>query len=164
MSEPHISKVDSIHTFENCITENKKNFVVKFMPDSIPESKFYQIVLDQDNFKIRLRRKDKIAQIASFYIAYATNRWLQKKNELVDNYVVPIDLNLLLELTERIIKNEVLLEKSNLQFNLDLYYEDLGIVDAPIHVVTTKPENYDRLAEIISQLPIVKNYFANQRI
>jgi hypothetical protein len=162
LSEPHVSRTDSIEVFEDCVTNHKINFVVKFMPDSIPESVLYQMVLDQHNFKIRLRRRDIVGQIASFYTAHITDRWLQRKSESVDNYSINIDTEHLSKLAERIIKNEILLEQSTLQFDLDLYYEDLGIVDAPIHVVTTKPENYDELAKVISELPVVKNYFANQ--
>ena len=160
-SEPHVSEFDSLHTFEKCVTTNDKNFVVKFMPDSIPKSTCYQTVLDQDNFKIRLRRKDKVSQIASFYIAHVTNRWLQRKNEAVDTYDVPLDMVLLSEITDRIIKNEILLAKSDLKFNLDLYYEDLGIVDAPTHVITKKPNNYDEILNVISALPAVQMYFNN---
>jgi LPS sulfotransferase NodH len=120
--------------------------------------KYIEQVCTQDAFRIKLQRKDVVAQIASFYIA-------QKRRNFY--YDASTDWTLMAEYTQDIEIDECnideqitsinkynnhsfsQLEKMNIKFDEELYYEDLGSIEITNSAKTPLPHNYDELLNAI---------------
>lgn len=126
---------DHIHTFK------------KHLPKNI------EYLLSDKTFKIRLRRRDFIEQIASRYIVWYRKEWHYNK-DTVDSIKYEVAINSEIILKIAMIFKDINTELDNVQikFDLDLYYEDI-ILDYDLEisslVPTPKPSNYQELLEII---------------
>lgn len=98
-------------------------------------------------FKIRLRRRDRIAQMASAYIASQRKIWVYRDNHSYNkiyNTVKIIDEQIDLNIT--IINNCYrLYDNLDVKFDADIYYEDLGLIEDTDAFKTPLPDNYDEL-------------------
>jgi len=113
------------------------------------------ITKSKDAFRIRIRRKDLVHQTASFYVSKTLNKWFYYTHENTESYSMIID--------EAKIKNcaDIIKRFNNdvahfpVEFDLDLYYEDLPIMPDNCYIKTPLPNNYDQIIDII-----VKNNYA----
>ena len=107
-------------------------------------------IIDTHNcFLIRIRRRNTIDQIASHYIASERNIWGYNTDTLYDNTVKKIDINRIKRSIKFISTYNQIIDNFPVTFDLDLYYEDLPIIDGK-SIKTPNPENYDEIWKIIS--------------
>ena len=107
-------------------------------------------IIDTHNcFLIRIRRRNTIDQIASHYIASERNIWGYNNDTLYDNTVKKIDINRIKRSIKFISTYNQIIDNFPVTFDLDLYYEDLPIIDGK-SIKTPNPENYDEIWKIIS--------------
>jgi hypothetical protein len=113
-------------------------------------------------FKIRLQRKNKVEQIASYYVCELVNQRVYLKNApntgLVDR-ILPINLDQLknyIELFEHRFKMIQSIPSSLI--DLDLYYEDLGSLDNSVLEPAPHPANYSSIISAIKALYKIKNF------
>ena len=112
-------------------------------------------------FRIRIRRKSFVDQVASYYVAVARGKkWIFNKNKDkdcdFDTDTIDIDKNMLEQHIRYLYKCNQVLNNSQLNFDLDLYYEDLPAMNNVLFYVTPKPTNYqvllDTAKETMSQM------------
>lgn len=133
--------------------EISNSYVVKFMPDQLEGNEYYKkLLISPSSYIIKLQRKNKIEQIASYYVAKQTKKWWSLKDEPEEKYFVSIDLNELNFAIDYILKIDRMLDEHK-SFNLQLYYEDLGFLDnLKLNLrLTSKPLNYQRLLDTIKK-------------
>jgi LPS sulfotransferase NodH len=152
--EPDYSGQVEIDQFRNYFTHSK-DFILKC--HFIYLHRYGSDVSDYllgDAYKIRIRRKDFVKQVASFFIADARNlRWhFQNAEEL--NFVDTIPIN-----TLKIKQHIAFLKYANykldhapVSFDLDLYYEDLPTINGTGYYIAPKPSNYNELLATITKL------------
>jgi RNase P subunit RPR2 len=104
-------------------------------------------LIEEDNFKIRVRRRDRAAQIASCYLANLRKRWYyterMKNDQLLKS--IPIDYGRI-ESEIRLIDDYYrAYDDYELNFDADLWYEDLGIIQETELIQTVLPNNYEEL-------------------
>jgi hypothetical protein len=105
-------------------------------------------------YKIRIRRKDFVKQAASLYIAMERKQYHFRNIEQL-NFVDNISINTK-KITHGVISYlkyaNYKLDSAPVNFDLDLYYEDLpNINDADFYIVP-KPSNYNELLDTIKKL------------
>lgn len=111
-------------------------------PDELMRS-----LIEEDNFKIRIRRRDRAAQIASCYIANLRKRWYYTERMKSDQLLksIPIDYGKI-ESEIRLIDDYYrAYDDYQLNFDADLWYEDLGIIQETELIQTILPSNYEEL-------------------
>jgi hypothetical protein len=134
---------------------NSKRYIVKIMADQLAAYPEYSAMIDEDCFKIRLRRADRIAQIASHYVATVTDRWRRQQGEQVARYVLPLDTELLQRSADIIDRNEDLLTQlDSMRFDQDLVYESLGYIDNGYNDVSVQPDNIEDIKSAIKMLTV----------
>ena len=107
-------------------------------------------IIDTHNcFLIRIRRRNTIDQIASHYIASERNIWGYNNDTLYDKTVKKIDINRIKRSIRFISTYNQIIDNFPVPFDLDLYYEDLPIIDGK-SIKTPNPENYDEIWKMIS--------------
>ena len=113
-------------------------------------------------FKIRLQRKNKVEQIASYYVCLSVKKWAYLKNAPgtnLDDCVLPINLDQLknyIDLFENRFKMIQSIPSSLI--DLDLYYEDLGSLDNSVLEPAPHPANYSSIISAIKALYKIKNF------
>lgn len=137
--------------FEN-YTQNNTNYAIKVHARDL--LRFYQpqtidLILNTTKaYRVRIRRKNVVEQIASFYTAKINNIWSYSVDDIE---VEDIIIN-----TGRI-KHEVgaiksfneALDNIKTTFDLDVFYEDLLPMPNNKHKKTPKPSNYGTLLATI---------------
>ena len=105
-------------------------------------------------YKIRIRRRNFINQVASIYIATARGKkWHFKKNDqltLVDS--IPIDLEIIKKYISYMASANDKLNSAPINFDLDLFYEDLPKMTDDDYYIVLKPSNYDEILDTIAKL------------
>ena len=110
--------------------------------------------LMNESFKIRIRRKDFVKQFASLYIAISRNKLWHFRNTQELNLVdtIDIDITTIKQYIPYLKRANYELDRSLINFDLDLYYEDLPTIDNTGYYITPKPANYDELLATIKEL------------
>lgn len=104
-------------------------------------------------FKIRIRRKNIISQIASMYIAVnRNNKYHYTIDDSIEPYNVPIDENLIKNRIEYSRFSNSLIDNAAIDFDLNLYYEDLENLNQSGHIESIKPQNYRQLCDYIAEI------------
>ena len=134
---------------------HSKNFILKchFMYLHRYGTTVSEYLLD-NAYKIRIRRKDFVKQVASLYIARTRNNQFHYQNKEELNFVDTISIN-----TRHINQYIMYLKTTNykldhasVNFDLDLYYEDLPAINDAGFYIAPKPANYDELLDTITKL------------
>lgn len=152
--EPDYIGKKSLENFNNYALNNN-NYILKVHATNL---KFYDervinyLTKSSDVYKIHIKRKNIVEQIASFYIARfcRSNKW----HFTEDNYqseTVPIILENIIASINKInyFNNE--LESLNVQYDLKLIYEDLLPFTKIDTISTPKPLNYIDLIKLIEK-------------
>ena len=110
--------------------------------------------LIENAYKIRIRRKNIVEQIASFYIATERGlRWHFRNTDqlnLVDT--LNIDIAKIKQNILYIKYANYKLKSAPINFDLDLYYEDLPEMTDAGYYIVPKPSNYNELLSTITEL------------
>ena len=134
------------------VIDNQENYVLKvhaYDLITVYPPKIKNIIDTHNCFLIRIRRRNTIDQIASHYIASERNIWGYNNDTLYDNTVKKIDINRIKRSIRFISTYNQIIDNFPVPFDLDLYYEDLPIIDGK-SIKTPNPENYDEIWKIIS--------------
>lgn len=137
------------------IASNTSNFIVKdhihtFYKHSLQHQ---HLLLSTATFKIRLQRRNFAEQVASRYIVWCRKEWhytVDKVDKTI--YNVPIRSDVIWQIAITLRKINQQLEHTNIQFDLDLFYEDLCSLfdlDSTGFLETPKPANYEDLVNYI---------------
>jgi len=119
-----IRKPDKMAQLEDSLKSNENDFLVKIIPNQIPEHPIYQKLMELDSFKIKLTRRDTVAQLASYYTAWKTDRWAQR-TECVPKYSLGIDTEFMEMLTGIILQNNHQLNSLPIIYDYVCDYESL---------------------------------------
>ena len=105
-------------------------------------------------YKIRIRRKDFVKQIASLHTAIVRNNGyhFRNKDQLNFSDTIPINVDHIQTHIEYLKNANAMLDTAPVDFDLDLYYEDLPTIDDAGFYITPKPSNYDELLYTIKKL------------
>ena len=132
---------------------NTSRFLFNIKHDQINDSNFQQIInLYNQSFRIRLRRRDVVKQIVSYYLLCSTKipHYRNPPSQETHNEV-HIDMKLL-SYCVRAIKNcNQGLDDWSHSVDADLFYEDLTFNNTVLHVYP-KPSNYSVLIELVTKM------------
>ena len=157
-SEPcHSDNIDKLDfhkmEFMRFYTQHfNSDFLIKFMPSQISCFNPYEEILSKKKFLIKLRRHNKVEQIASFYIANKRKKFFKLKTEKIEKYSVSIDTEMLKECCQSILRNEYLLNSLPYKEDMNLVYEDLGFISDTDHDLSDQPENMEEIKEEIRKI------------
>lgn len=138
---------DKMSALTSMIRNNNLQFCCKFHIDQIHAGDVHSQLLTMDSYKIKITRNDLVAQITSYYIATIRKVWKQETLE-VPNYVLPVNTQLIDQLTRVIIDNNERLNSCDIDFDLEIKHEDLDFV-LPNRFKTTLPTNIDHITNEI---------------
>ncbi len=152
--EPDYIGQEEIDNFSNYSKESN-NFIFKCQFMNL--HRYDQDLIDHllsKAYKIRLRRKDFIKQVASLQIVYnRKQRWHYiSKDQLDLNDTVPINIESIKRSITLLKEANSNLDNANINFDLDLYYEDLPKINNAGFYITPKPLNYNELLDAIKSL------------
>jgi len=153
--EPHLNNPNILHkTFVN---KNTRDIVVKIIANQIEEDfLYYHLLHNEENcFRIKLLRKDKIDQIASYYVAQQRGIWYQSKYEynILTDYKVEIKIKQIKNAISKILEVDEIIKNLDSKFDLEMYYEDLILDDYDIPVIKgIPPNNMDEIKDIIQEI------------
>jgi hypothetical protein len=131
-------------------SKTRSDYILKFHPglDEYPKELFADATL------IRISRKNLIEQISSWYVAqmrgfYSYDKLDILKLEEFANTSVVIDINILKKAVRTQKQYNNALTDLNLNYDYDLYYEDLPNLTNSI--ITPKPTNYEYIQKLVEQ-------------
>jgi hypothetical protein len=102
-------------------------------------------------FRIRIQRRIFLDQVTSLYIAVKRNNKWHYETAIETNFVpdtIEIDKDLLDRQIRHIYRCNKALKNSQINFDLNLYYEDLPVMDNLDLYKTPKPLNYQEIRDI----------------
>jgi hypothetical protein len=134
------------------IMNDKKNMVLKFMPLQMGDFSPYEEIMNEPAFTIRLKRKNIVDQVASFYVSEKTEKYFKYKSDQNKKFTIDIDHKFLLKRTHIILKNEFLINSMPYNIDLTLTYEDLGFIEGTQHVLSDQPDNIQEIKEEIEKI------------
>lgn len=123
-------------------------YVVKFMPDQVDRLAHYQTLLESDCYKIKLQRKNKVEQIASYYLALVKGKWFTAEHEQESDYFIPVISEKIDYSIDKILSVDKLLDKITV-VDQTIYFEDLPVFDDIDRKPSLKPKNLQRLYSLI---------------
>ena len=151
--EPEYEGPRAVKEFESFCKQSKE-FIIKCHLVNL--SKYDTSVssyLLENSFKIRIKRKNFVKQVASLYIAHKRNlKWHYSTHELGLVYLIPIDTLHIQKCIHYIANANEILDNAPYVFDMDLIYEDLPPIYNNNYCITPKPKNYDKLLDVIQQL------------
>lgn len=143
----------TVPEFESYITKNS-NYIAKIhygqlYKYSIPTRQY--LLKSPDVYKIRIQRRDVVKQTASFFIAISRSlKWLYRTDTPINDTIKINDLYIDYSIrTIRFFNTQ--LKHCNLDFDLDLYYEDLDFssLEHKPYYPTPQPLNYEDIVNTI---------------
>jgi hypothetical protein len=151
--EPDYQGPKAVEEFE-LFSKQSKDFIIKcHLINLLEYDTSVSSYLLEESFKIRIKRKNIVKQVASMYIAHKRNlKWHYSKEELglVDS--VHIDRLHIQNCIHYIANANKILDDAPYVFDMDLSYEDLPTIRCNNYCTTPKPKNYDELLDVIQQL------------
>ena len=131
-------------------SKTRSDYILKFHPglDGYTNELFINATL------IRIRRKNLIEQISSWYVAqmrgfYSYDNLDILKLDEFANAPVMIDTTMIKKAVKAQQQYNNVLDNLNLNYDYDLYYEDLPNLTNSI--ITPKPPNYKSIQELVAQ-------------
>lgn len=151
--EPDYKGPQAIKEFQS-FCKQSDDFIVKIhLMNLSAYDTWVSSYLLQDAFKIRIKRKNFVKQVASLYIAKKRNfKFHYSKHELGFLDSIDIDKQLIQRLITFISNANSVLDNASYVFDMDLTYEDLPQIQNDNYCITPKPENYNELLDAIQQI------------
>jgi hypothetical protein len=131
--------------FEEAFDTTNK-YVVKihaYRLEKYPKRILDYLIYSNEPYKICIRRKNRIEQSLSLYVAFCRDTWSYQKEHLIED-IVPInyaDIEKSIELLEQGVND---LNKVDTAFDTAIWYEDFEFGELNV-VKTPKPKNYEEL-------------------
>jgi len=117
-------------------------YVVKIIPSQINDNN--QELANKilaESYIIKLTRKNIYEQILSLYTAETTAQWHYKNTDQIQQYEIPVNIELLKYSMDFIKTNNQLLENFECTPNLKLAYEDIGVLKSK-YIPYHRPANW----------------------
>jgi hypothetical protein len=167
ISEPlnsaNLSEENNIDFIKSLLSDTKRCIVKVHIHDlytpKFDKTKIIQDILlnyirKNNAFLIRIRRKDVIAQITSYYISMTRNIWSAPANSILPSTIhdpVPIIPSQLALAVHVILSCNKSLNEFTRLIDIDVWYEE---ADFPVDTVVqiTKPENYLEIYKILETM------------
>lgn len=156
--KPNSKRIQRWHEYYKSLNNQ---FVLKIIADVLTlDSSFLEIFNNENTFKIKLNRRNKIEQLASYYVSSITNVWhhvLTKDAENVkskyigdiNDYKIPYNVAAMKMCAKQLFYVDGLLEKlSNSLFNIVCDYEELEFNDNSSYVKILPPSNIQSIKEL----------------
>jgi LPS sulfotransferase NodH len=127
--------------------------IFKIMPDHIVPAEFTDLV--SNGFKIGIKRRSLVDQIASYYICHMTKIWHYKQDDILNNGMYNIEIvdTELVNVITYILELHDTYHTSGIQKDIEFYYEDvLDIFSGSKYIRYKKPDNYQILSQRIAGL------------
>lgn len=140
--EPEIHDLDSFFSY----SKNNNNYILKVHAERL--TSYPASILSEYSYKIRLRRRNLIEQHASNYVARKQNVWAYTTDDL-HTYKININHAELVKSMLTLKHYNQQLENLSIDYDLDLFYEDLPNVTSTFKI-TPKPTNYNELLDVIA--------------
>lgn len=124
-----------------------QNYVFKVMPNQYTRHSEQIDNISHKCYRIRLQREDVAKQVASLYIARATEQWHQTEDNPASKQ--PVDINSLMMqkcCVQTLLMNNTLKTMQNI--DLELTTEQLGKIINPTYEVKNKPANHEEIFEL----------------
>ena len=134
-------------------TKISNQYIVKIHAgrfDRYPDYILDQLFNSDEPYKICIKRRNKIDQVVSLYIALCRNQWEYHNESQVED-TVPIDYPKVKKSIEILNDLNNQLEQAKIKFDTILWYEDFDFGELPV-VKTPKPKNYEELYTIASKM------------
>jgi hypothetical protein len=132
-------------------SQRTSRYVVKFMPHQISVLNPYEEIL-KDAFKIKLFREDKVAQIASFYVASVSGKFFKKSGDRAEKFVVPIDRDSIFQAAGFIMNQAYLIDNLRIDWDYEASYESLGFIEDSSKILSDVPDNIDEVRTQVKNL------------
>ena len=124
----------------------KKKLAERLQEPRVPSAALHGM---PDCYKIKLQRRDKIAQIASHYVSCVSGIWHSANPaERGERFAPPIYINDIDFSIDLILNNEKIFATLDAKFDQELYYEDLNL-ESDKWVKLNAPDNYDEICSVI---------------
>lgn len=148
---------------ERFITQSKNKHVLKVIVDHISDypDTLKDYIFSEQNFKVKIMRKDVVEQIASYYIALTRNVWVywgENRNNLSQfeksitefqtTDCIMLDEEKINRCTMHILESNKMVD--NIATDLELCYEDIIKFNSKTKQ-TPRPANYQELVDIITK-------------
>jgi hypothetical protein len=133
--------------------KNTNNYVLKAHLLDIDNKytvELKDLISHGDAFLIRIRRRDIVAQVTSWYIEMHRHIFGYNINGAyvnIDDWI-PLVPDKADWATTFILRNNRILDRCSYNFDLDLYYEDLKL-STDTYIKTPKPVNYEKIYDFI---------------
>lgn len=147
---PNLHNIDDFHNF----FDNSKDFIVKIHALNLkkyrPDVQDY-LKSSPDPYRIKIQRRDIIAQIVSLYILRITNKLHTRPWEKQKEFYVTIDDKKIIDTIQTITEHLNYYQTNFNSVDQILYYEDLLLTDSMV-IKNLQPTNYDVLYKTVQDL------------
>ena len=150
-NEPSVTP-DYMKKFLNhTMVEKKNDYILKLLGSAINTypSEIIATMFSDQVFRIKMSRRNRIEQMASYYVGYYRQKWEYYTEADLVNTNIEIDLKKIRYAMNRIKIEENILSK--ISTDIELYYEDFSEFKSPSKK-TPIPPNYPLLIDTITQL------------
>lgn len=103
-------------------------------------------------YKIRIRRKDFVKQVTSFYIAQSRGDKWHFRNNIQLNDTIIIDTDKINDAIRFLKETNEKLDRCDIKFDEDIWYEDLPNVSMTSFRRTPEPINYNEIVETVKNI------------
>jgi len=129
--------------------DNNKDYIVKVIGRGLTQypNSFINYAFSKHPLKIKIRRRNLLNQIASFYVAKKRDIW-GYDNSIFEKIELTIDKDLIEKSIYDIKADNLLVSKIDTDF--EIFYEDIPNFDSPT-IITPYPINYDEIKQAIRE-------------
>lgn len=133
----------------NIISDPANNdwYVCKFF--ALDYKKYYTWIRNKDCFIIKLRRRNVLEQIFSHYAATVTDQFIYYQDPSQPSIRIPIDNDQVKLSVHTILEHNYFINTFNIRADLDLYYEDLGLLENGKTFLGPEIDNKDEIINLI---------------
>jgi LPS sulfotransferase NodH len=145
---------DSMENFTNYSNSNNQ-YIVKCHLNHLNSypSNFIKKVIENEGFLIKIRRKNVLDQMVSYYIELIRWRWYYDAISAQQHQeeIIPIKSDIIEKTIKNINKYNEQPEWSHINYDLEIYYEDfIKEIPSNLHIVSTpKPINHNEIYQAI---------------
>lgn len=122
-------------------------YVCKFF--ALDYKKHYSWINKKDCFIIKLRRRNVLEQIFSHYAATVTDRFIYYDHPTQNNIQIPVNIDQIKVSINTILEHNYFINTFRLRADLDLYYEDLGLLKNSKTFLGPEIDNKDEITNLI---------------
>ena len=153
-TEPTLS-TEQFKSFERWLATGRTDYVLKIIANQLVDNEVYQTILQNDCYKIKLTRANKIDHIVSQYIADYTNIWnSDNKYARGEEYNVGIDMDRVKYTIKQVNDTDRVFDNLNIKFDETHTYEELintVNLDSTGVVKIIPPTNYNEIQAVIAE-------------